>query len=188
VYLESVFPVMVDRTLVVPPGTYVAGTVTQVKRPGRVKGRGELFIRFDWMRLPNGVMRDFSGTVGGLDGASKDKLDKKEGKITGDSSKGSDAAKIAQGAQAGAMAGALGGWAGGRPGLGMGTGVGAGAAAGLVAVLLTRGPDAVLAKGTTVEMILDRDLTFTPDELNFDSAPRATTANRGSGDPVRKLN
>jgi type IV secretion system protein VirB10 len=34
-------------------------------------------------------------------------------------------------------------------------------------VLLTRGPDAVLAKGSTIEMILDRNLTFQDAELNF---------------------
>ena len=47
VYLETVFPVLVNGRIVVPVGSYVAGTVTQVKRPGRVKGRGELYVRFD---------------------------------------------------------------------------------------------------------------------------------------------
>jgi hypothetical protein len=40
VYLETAFPVLVDGRIVVPPGSYVAGTITQVKKPGRVKGRG----------------------------------------------------------------------------------------------------------------------------------------------------
>src|SRR5687767_6596548 len=47
VYLETVFPILVDGRIVIPPGSYVAGTVTQVKRPGRLKGRGELYLRFD---------------------------------------------------------------------------------------------------------------------------------------------
>ena len=47
VYLESVFPILVNGHVVIPPGSYVAGTVTEVKRPGRVKGRGELYVRFD---------------------------------------------------------------------------------------------------------------------------------------------
>ena len=34
VYLETVFPIMVNGRIVIPPGSYVAGTVTQVKRPG----------------------------------------------------------------------------------------------------------------------------------------------------------
>ena len=40
VYLETVFPIVLDGRIVIAPGSYVAGTVTQVKRPGRVKGRG----------------------------------------------------------------------------------------------------------------------------------------------------
>ncbi|MEO7143589.1 MAG: hypothetical protein ABI165_08820, partial [Bryobacteraceae bacterium] len=40
VYLETVFPVMSNGRIVIPTGSYVSGTVTQVKRPGRVKGRG----------------------------------------------------------------------------------------------------------------------------------------------------
>src|SRR5262245_42743024 len=53
-YLETVFPIMVNGRIVIPPGSYVAGTVTQVKRPGRVKGRGELYVRFDSLTLQNG--------------------------------------------------------------------------------------------------------------------------------------
>ena len=51
----------------------------------------------------------------------------------------------------------------------MGGGIGAavGATAGLMAVLLTRGPDAVLAKGSTIEMITDRPLQFQKSELDF---------------------
>ncbi len=37
VYLESAFPILVNGRVVIPPGSYVAGTVTDVKRPGRIK-------------------------------------------------------------------------------------------------------------------------------------------------------
>src|ERR1700674_551661 len=47
VYLETVFPILVNGRIVIPPGSYVTGTLTEVKRPGRVKGRGVLFLRFD---------------------------------------------------------------------------------------------------------------------------------------------
>src|SRR5262249_39783647 len=68
VYLETVFPILVSGKIVIPPGSYVAGTVTQVKRPGRVKGRAELYLRFDSLTLPNGVTRDFRARVSSLDG------------------------------------------------------------------------------------------------------------------------
>src|SRR4051812_3190765 len=37
VYLETLYPVLVNGTVVIPPGSYVSGTVTQIKRPGRAK-------------------------------------------------------------------------------------------------------------------------------------------------------
>src|SRR5205085_9426274 len=81
VYLETVFPVLVNGRIVVPVGSYVAGTVTQVKKPGRVKGRGELYVRFDSLTLPNGVTRNFHGRIGAMDGNVKDELDRSEGKV-----------------------------------------------------------------------------------------------------------
>src|SRR5271168_4837846 len=76
VYLETVFPILVNGKIVIPPGSYVAGTVTLVKRPGRVKGRGELFLRFDSLTLPNGVTRDFRARVGSLDGSAPEDFDR----------------------------------------------------------------------------------------------------------------
>src|SRR5271169_6248260 len=46
VYLETVFPILVDGRIVIPPGSYVSGTITEVQRPGKVKGRGEFHLRF----------------------------------------------------------------------------------------------------------------------------------------------
>ena len=80
VYLESVFPIMVNGRIVIPPGSYVMGTVTQVKRPGRVRGRGELYVRFDSLTLPNGVTRDFRGRIDTLDGRSTDAWTRRRGR------------------------------------------------------------------------------------------------------------
>src|SRR5215469_8613787 len=96
VYLETVFPVLVNGRIVVPVGSWVTGTVTQVKKPGRVKGRGELYVRFDSLTLPNGVTRDFRARIGSLDGRASEELDKNEGKIKSEGGKGSDAQTIAQ--------------------------------------------------------------------------------------------
>jgi hypothetical protein len=40
VYLETVFPILVDAHVVIPAGSYVSGVITESKRPGRVKGVG----------------------------------------------------------------------------------------------------------------------------------------------------
>ena len=180
VYLETVFPIVLDGRVVIPPGSYVAGTITQVKRPGRVKGRGELYLRFDSLTLPNGVTRDFRARVGALDGRATEDLDKAEGKITSEGNKGGDAQRVGEAAAAGASVGAIAGSVSGHGGMGAGIGAGAGAAAALAAVLLSRGPDAVLAKGTTVEMVIDRPLAYDETELD-NSLARGRGIGEGPG-------
>jgi hypothetical protein len=166
-YLQTVFPILVNNRIVIPPGSYVAGTVTEVKKPGRVKGRGELWVRFDSLTLPNGVTRDFRARVGGVDGLSNEELDKAEGKVKAEGNIGGDARTIGEAAAAGASVGVIAGAASGHYGLGTAIGAGAGAAAGMIGVLLSRGPDAVLAKGSTIEMVLDRAVDFNEADLNF---------------------
>jgi hypothetical protein len=198
IYLETVFPIVIQNHIVIPPGSYVTGTVTEVKRPGRVRGRGELFVRFDSITLPNGVTRDFRSRLGGIDARGSEHLDKKEGMIQGDSNKSGDLKTVAEGAAGGASIGAIAGSAAGRPGMGAGIGGAAGAAAGLAGVLLTRGPDAILAKGSTIEMILDRPLVFEPSEVNFNTTqtsghysegpgPAQANGSQGLQSPVRRL-
>src|SRR4249920_3732223 len=84
VYLETAFPVLVNGRIVIPVGSYVAGTVTQIKKPGRIKGRAELYVRFDSLTLPNGVTRDFRARLGGVDGQNSGELDRAEGKLKGE--------------------------------------------------------------------------------------------------------
>ncbi len=177
VYLETVFPVLVNGRIVVPVGSYVAGTVTQLKKPGRTKGRGELYVRFDSLTLPNGVTRDFHGRIGSMDGNTRNELDRSEGKVISEGNKAGDARSVGEAAAAGASVGVIAGGAGGGSyGMGAGIGAAAGATAGMIGVLLSRGPDAVLTRGSTLEMVLDRPISFNENELNFGSAyqrPRA---------------
>src|SRR5579859_212203 len=182
VYLETVFPILVSGRIVIPPGSYVAGTVTQIKRPGRVKGRGELFLRFDSLTLPNGVTRDFRARVSSLDGRASEELDRTEGKIRSEGDKAGDARTIGEAAGAGASIGAIaGGASSGHYGMGAGIGAAAGATAGLMGVLLSRGPDATLAKGSSLEMVLDRPLQFKASELDFGANSMRPVPDSGGG-------
>ena len=54
----------------------------------------------------------------------------------------------------------------GHLGMGAGIGAAAGAVAGLAGVFGSRGPDVVIPQGTTMEMVLDRELRFTAAELS----------------------
>jgi hypothetical protein len=181
VYLETVFPILVDGRIVIPPGSYVMGTITEVQRPGRVKGRGEFHLRFDSLTLPNGTTRDFRARVSGLDGRASEELDRKEGSIKSEGNKSGDARTIAETTAAGASIGALAGSASGAAAMGAGIGAAAGATAGLIGVLVTRGPEAVLAKGTTLEMVLDRPVSFNDAELDFSHVPPRATSSGDSG-------
>lgn len=186
VYLETVFPILVNGRVVIPPGSYVAGTITQVKRPGRVRGRGELYLRFDSLTLPNGVTRDFRARIGGLDGRGAEELDRTEGKVRSEGNKGGDARTVGEAAAAGASVGIIAGHAAGRTGLGAGVGAAAGAAAGMMGVLLSRGPDVVLAKGSTIEMVLDRPIVFSEEELDFSRQAWHPARVSSGGGPVER--
>ena len=195
--METVFPVVVRGRVVIPQGSSVSGSVTQLKRPGRVRGKAELYVRFDSLILPNGVTRDFRSRLGTIDARGTEHLDQKEGVVKGDTNKGGDAKVVAEGGMAGASIGAIAGSAAGHAGAGAGIGAAAGAAAGLATVLLTRGPDAVLAKGSTLEMVLDRQLVFEAEEIpawntsgtHFSDGPgpAGPPAKGGIAGPARRL-
>jgi type IV secretion system protein VirB10 len=129
-----------------------------------------------------------------MDAGSSGELDRAEGKVKSEGNKAGDARTVGEVAAAGASVGMIAGNAAGNLGMGAGIGAAAGAAAGMAGVLLTRGPDAVLAKGSTIEMLLDRSLSFSESELNFgnyqaprasaSTGPEATKGNSGSSVPI----
>jgi type IV secretion system protein VirB10 len=162
VYLRTAFPILSKGIVVIPPGSNVAGTLTFVKPPGHLKGRGEVFIRFDSLTLPNGVTRDFRARVDQVDASTHGHVDSQEGSIKGEDNKGGTAGTVAKTTAAGASVGGIAGAAAGHAGAGLGVGAAAGAVAGL---LLSHGPDTVLAAGSSVEMVLDRPLVYAAGEV-----------------------
>jgi type IV secretion system protein VirB10 len=163
IYLETVYPVFAGGRLVIPKGSFVTGIVSQSKQAG-IKSKGELYIRFDTLTLPNGVSRDFTSRLANAD-APNGKVDREEGKVTGQRDTGRDAKTTAQGAGIGAGIGGIAGSAAGAPLKGVGIGAAVGAAAGLAGVFGKHKADASLPRGTTVEMVTDRDLRYTRAEL-----------------------
>ncbi|MGH7837939.1 MAG: hypothetical protein ACREQC_08960, partial [Candidatus Binataceae bacterium] len=64
---------------------------------------------------------------------------------------------------------------------------GAGAAAGLLAVLLTRGPEAELPRGTTLDVVMNRPLYLLSSKVNFTTPGQASTlAGPPNREPQRK--
>jgi len=148
IYGKTVFPITVNNKIVIPEGSFVRGKVTEIRRPGRVKGKGELTLNFQTLVLPGGITVPIYTSLGGAGGAGERKG---EATVQGDSSKGEDAKTVGTTAAQGALIGVI-----ADRGRGAAVGGGVGAAAGTAAVLLTRGKDLVLEPGTTIEIVLDR--------------------------------
>ena len=184
IYLETAFPVLSGSRIVIPQGSWVTGTITEVKRPGRMKGRGELQVRFDSLTLPNGVSRNFKSDLGAIDARDDQTLKREQNTVKGPGNKKGDVGTVIGSTASGTVIGSGVGAAAGNAARGAGIGTGVGAAAGLVGVLLSRGPDATLSRGSTVEMVLDQPLTFQENELDFASAPpRAPLSEGGTHGP-----
>jgi hypothetical protein len=183
VYFETLFPVIIEGRVVIPAGSYVSGEVTQSKRPGRVKGRGELAIKLTTMILPNAYIVKLDAAPGGSVGTGGNESINGEGTIKGDSDKGSDAGTVVRSTAEGAGIGAGVGAAAGHIGEGAGIGVGAGAAAGLAEVLLSRGPETELPRGTTLDAVLDRPVYLDSDKVKFTGPGQASSI---AGPPNRE--
>jgi hypothetical protein len=182
VYLETTFPVIVGDRIVIPAGSYVSGEIIETKRPGKVKGRGELMVRLNTLILPNGYAAKFSAIPTGAGTGAHDTVEE-EGKIKGDSDKASDVGTIVRTTTLGTGVGGGVGAIAGRPGMGAGVGAAAGAAAGLLWTLFTRGPDLTLPRGTSLDIMLDRPLYLDAAKINFSDPGRASSL---AGPPNRE--
>ena len=133
--------VVVRGVEVLPAGTSVLGHVTAARRPGRVKGRGYVAMRFTNVDTPGeGTTKIATAAVGHLAPATKEK----------------DALKIIAPAAGGAVLGRV---VGGKGGARKGAVVGG--AAGTGYVLSTRGKDARLERGARLAVRLTAPVTLT---------------------------
>ncbi|HLW79008.1 MAG TPA: hypothetical protein VKU44_05345 [Terriglobia bacterium] len=182
VYCETIYPITVGNRIVIPVGSYVKGTITQVIRPGHVKGKAQIGLRFDSLTLPDGVTHDLRATLSSYAGNGKEGFKRDEGKIEGESTKGHDVGTVASTAGEGAIIGAI----AGRGVKGAGIGGGAGALGGLIWVLASRGKDILIPERTTFELQLTAPLEFDPGEIppaSYSSGP--ALPRRDPGPPRR---
>ena len=154
VYCETTFPFVVDDRIVIPAGTYVQGKISRVQRPGRIKGRAELLMHFTSMIYPSGYTVMLPGSLENIPGADKTSMKGPEGTVRQDSDKGKDIGTVASTASTGAVIGGLSG--GGK---GAGIGAAAGGLTGLAIAMISRGSDVKLEPGTSIEMIIQREVT-----------------------------
>jgi hypothetical protein len=165
VYAVTSYPIWIQQKLVIPKGSEIRGTVTDVVRPGRIKGKGRLAVRFDDILLPNGVRRDLTASFRGIHGPGSENIDRKSETVSSGGSQGDDAGTVVSTTSQGTIIGLI---AGGGKGAAIGSGIGG--AAGLATVLFTRGNDLVLEPGTQFDLELLEPLEFSYNELEFTSS------------------
>ena len=170
-YCETIFPITAGNRIVIPRGSSVKGSITQVVRPKRGKHKqAQMGLRFETLILPNGTTFPLRATLSGFGTAGNEGFQPKEGKIEGASSKGADAGKVAETTVTGAELGTIVGAADGSVWKGLGIGSLVGAGSGLVWILASRGKEIVLPSGTNFDLRLSAALTFNRDDLSAPSA------------------
>jgi hypothetical protein len=132
-------PVVVRGETVIPAGAELVGTVTDVARSGRVKGRARLGYQFTTLQH----------------GGTRYQVSTEPVAHEAEATKSEDATKIGIGAGAGAV---IGGILGGGDGAAKGAAIGG--AAGTGAVLATRGKEVELAPGAQIGTSLTAPLTI----------------------------
>jgi len=156
VYAQTTFPVVVNDKILIPAGTYVQGRIVQIKPAGRIKNRAEVLMHFTTLIYPSGYTVVLPGALDNAPGVDKGSVKDKEGTIRADSNAGHKVGAVAvPAAEIGTAGGALATRSlGGAIGGGL---VGVAAASG-IALLATRGPEVKITPGTTLEVILQRDV------------------------------
>jgi hypothetical protein len=132
--------IVVHGVTAIPSGSAVSGVVTSARRPGKVKGRGYIAMRFNAV-TPRGNAETYrmqTRAIGRMAPATKK----------------ADALKIGVPAAGGAV---VGGILGGKKGAAIGGAAGGGG--GTAVVLATRGKEVRLARGATVLLRLAQPLT-----------------------------
>jgi len=166
VYCTTLYPVVVKNRIVIPVGSYVKGKLTEVRRPGHVKGKAELAVTFDEITLPNGVTKSLrNASLSGYGGSGNEGFSSKEGRIQGEGSKAKDVETVAITGAEGAGIGSVAGISSGHSGVGAAAGGAGGALGGLIYVLASRGKEVVLLAGTSLEVTLAIPLTYDEDDL-----------------------
>jgi hypothetical protein len=146
-------PVSINGGVALPVGSTVAGHITRLERPGRIKGVGRMHLTVEQITLPNGSSFPLSATLLTAYGADNVKVVGNEGLVKGPSSHVPDLEEIGGGTAGGALLGLI----LGHPLVGATVG----AAATTVDRMRRRGKDLTLPVGTQLNYELTRELAVT---------------------------
>jgi hypothetical protein len=153
VYAQTTFPIVANGRVLIPAGTYVQGRISHIQRAGHIKGRAEVLMHFTTLIYPSGYTVMLPGSLENAPGVDKTSVKDEEGTLRGDSQTGEKAGTVAETAGTGALVGGL-----SHGGKGALVGGAVGAAVGTAIGMFTRGNDVKLDVGTTIEMVIQRDV------------------------------
>lgn len=165
IYAQTTFPFVLNDHILVPAGTYVQGRISHVQRAGHMKGRAEILMHFTTLIYPSGYTVILPGSIQNMPGADKTSMKDQEGTVREDSQTGAKLGQATKDAGEVGTVGVLGGLAGGAKGAEIG-GVG-GAAVGAIIGLFSRGSDVKLEPGTTIQMVIQRDVPLDSSRINL---------------------
>ena len=148
---EVVEDVSVGQRVLVPIGTRVHGSISNVKRAGRIKGRAKMNLRFDSLEFRRGNRVSIQARVVLVGKRGKPKIKNEEGSLEGEGTKSKDARRVGNSSAIGVLIGVL---TGGKRGAKRGAMIGA--VAGLAGVLTSRGRDLEIWPRT--EMVIELDV------------------------------
>ncbi len=147
-------PVYSGDRLVIPKGSVVSGTISRVLRSGRFKGKAMMNLHFLSIRVPGRGEIPIVASLARVDADGSAGV-QTEGTVEGEHNLGSDIARILTPGLTGAGIGGL-----THGGKGAVIGAGVGAAVGAAIIFSTRGKDIEMRRGSTMDILLDRQLVL----------------------------
>lgn len=159
-HFTTIREVVLGYETVIPAGSSVRATLTEVKKPGRRGRPGEISLQFDEIVLSDGTTLPLAARVVNA-GFANIGQGRQGVRVKGEGGlSGRDVLTVAVGAGQGALIGAT---IGGGKGAGYGGAIGAGI--GLMEILLRKGPHLDLPRGMLFEVELEKDLGIPQDSV-----------------------
>ncbi|MGZ7074174.1 MAG: hypothetical protein ACXVKL_17175 [Candidatus Angelobacter sp.] len=180
-YLETLYPVVQGNGVVIPARTLVQGVVESDERPGHLKRTSEFRFRFTTLIFPNNLVVPISGVLQSLPGTRNIRTRGEDSKLEPVDQTEKVITPVAAGAVGGAIIGSN-----RHFGIGLLPGAGLGAGLGLVAVLLKRGDEISLPRGTSVEMVLQAP--FSLQQAQIAANARIVRPSQPLNDPSQVVN
>ncbi len=161
-------PVTINGSVAIPAGSTLAGHITLMERPGRIKGVGQMRLTVEQISFPDGHSLPLGATLMTAYGAENVKVVGSEGLVKGPNSRFADFQEMGAGTAGGILVGLI--FA--HPVVGATVGL----TATTIDRLRRRGKDLTIPAGTELNYQLTRELPLSPSAAQASEATSARTA------------